>query len=164
MRANHYLSHKKKYKKKRSLKLQRGKYRAGSVKSSNNRFYKEIEELNFNLKNLTYLRKQYEDELVLILSAQEQLDIIIKDFFRDFIFLQRKEILKKYNGKIPTLEELSQDNENLKKKLNKYKNDLSNLQFQKSMVDLALNELTGEINEVKDKIKYYDDHMELVVL
>ena len=162
MRANHYLTYKKKNKKKRSIK--NFKNIAGSVKSSNNRFYKEIEELNFDLKNLTYLRKQYEDELVLILSAQEQLDNIIKDFFRDYIFFQHEEILKKYNGKRPTLEVLSQDNENLKKKLNKYKSDLSNLEFQKNMVDLALNELAGEINKIKDKIKYYDDHMELVVL
>ena len=177
MRAKHYLTYRKKYKKRNKKYTKNFKNRAGSVKSSNNRFYKEIEELNFDLKNLIDKRKEYADGLVLILLAKEQLDIKIKELIDDIKLISElgitplydeeeidEEVINKYDGRTPTLEELLEDYNGMIEILKGYRSDQSKIEYTIMSFDLVLRELTGEINEIKDKIKYYDDHMELVVL
>lgn len=177
MRAKHYLTLKKKSKQKNKKYTRNINKKAGSAKQTNDRFFKEINDLNHEINILTDKRKEYADGLVLILLAKEQLDVKIKDLIDDIKLISESGItplydeeevdqlvIDKYNGRVPTLEELLEEYENMIEVLKEFKSDKEKIDYTIMSFDLVLRELTDDINTLKDQIKYYNDHTELVVL
>ena len=177
MRAKHYLTLKKKSKQKNKKYTRYINKKAGSAKQTNDRFFKEINDLNHEINILTDKRKEYADGLVLILLAKEQLDVKIKDLIDDIKLVSElgitplydeeevdQLVIDKYNGRVPTLEELVEEYENMIEVLKEFKSDKEKIDYTIMSFDLVLRELTDDINTLKDQIKYYNDHTELVVL
>jgi chromosome segregation ATPase len=168
MTAKYYLTkNKKKKSKKKTKKYSR---KGASAKQGNDRFYKEITELNFDLEKLIAQRKEYADGMATILMAKRELDKRIESLENEILSIVEV-------GKTITddSDDSDEDVDKLIKELNNnyelknselldLKSDKEKIDYTIYSFDLVLRELTSDINDIRDQIKHYKDYSELVFM
>ena len=161
MRAKHYLTKNKKDKRKKKTKKYSRK--GASAKQSNNRFNKEIMDLNSELENLIAERKKYAEGMAMILMAKKELDkkiLLLQNELRSIL-----EVSKTITDDNDREAEELIENFNLKNsELLQLKSDREKINYTISSFDYVLQELSSNINDIRDRIKYYEDYAELVVI